>query len=97
MFFVFNPFSCITFLTDDERYTLYAGRYVAFDSFLVQGRAFQALWKVMLEGKTLDLFVDAATAHMNEANLKYNACKQIESLIGYVLSQFMIYSFMHFQ
>lgn len=70
------------FITDCNRYSLYAGRFIASDSMLFASSKSNTNLRALMQQKKIDgLFVDATTAHICEANLKYGVCKKIKHLM----------------
>lgn len=80
-------------ITDCDRYTLYAGRFIACDSILFNDIKSNKLLRTLMQKKRIDdLFIDATTAHIYESNLKYDACQEIESLIKWVDAVYVLHS-----
>lgn len=70
------------YVIDCDRYTLYAGRFIASDSKLFEDVKTNKNLRALMQEKKIDgLHIDATTAHINEANLKFSACKDIDDLI----------------
>lgn len=77
------------FYLDCDRYTLYAGRFIASNSELFQDqRANKGLRELMQRKKIDDLYIDLTMANIDEFNLQRTALHEIESLVKYVRRNF---------
>lgn len=69
-------------ILDRDRYTLYAGRFISYNTELFSNhRMSKSLRNLMIQKKIDDLYIDVTTAHIQEINLPRQTCNHIESVI----------------